>query len=785
MKTRSLCTGAIRAVLVLAVAAALAVCAPPLDTRNEGNLRIVLAGGTSAGARALSPETIAGLSYRLDFSGPNGETLSRTLEPGTQTLSLNLTLGDWTIQAEAFNEDGVVYGNGETTITVEAGRINDAMIPMREATPEDLPKEITAFSFDGLTPSVAIDAATKTVAVTVPYDTVVTSLVPTITVSSGASVSPASGEAQDFTSPVSYTVTAGDGSTETWSVTVTIAASTAKEITGFSFEGLTPPVTGSVDPVMKTIAVTVPSGTVVTGLVPTIDVSSGASIDPASGDPQDFSSPASYTVTAGDGSTETWTVTVTIAPNTAKEITAFSFTSPPVTGIVDPAMKTVTVTVPSGTVVTSLVPTITVSSGANIDPASGDPRDFSGPVSYTVTAADGTTETWTVTVTVAPSTAKKITDFSFNSLTPPVTGTIDPAMKTVAVSLPYGTVVTSLVPTIDVSSGASIDPASGDPRDFTGSVSYTVTAEDGSTETWTVTVTVRDFLATVAEVGAYLASASGGGSAGAPVILPPVALNLADTGGNGWVNLLGAINKYVALNLSACTMSGTVFDPGTANTGESRIVSLILPGGAAFVKAGTSSTSSTFKNFTRLESVAGINITNVGDYAFSGCATLTTTDFPVAISVGDFTFNDCTSLTTADFPVATSVGIRAFSGCTSLTMVDFPVATSIGGSAFSGCIALTMVDFPVATSVGAFYGCTALTTAEFPVATSVDVQAFEGCIALTTADFPLATTIGQQAFSGCTSLTVVDLAAATSIGQFAFEDCTSLTTADFPVTTSI
>jgi formylglycine-generating enzyme required for sulfatase activity len=58
----------------------------------------------------------------------------------------------------------------------------------------------------------------------VSFGTDVTALVPAITIPEGASVTPASGEAQDFTDPVTYTVTAGDDSTQDYTVTVTIAA---------------------------------------------------------------------------------------------------------------------------------------------------------------------------------------------------------------------------------------------------------------------------------------------------------------------------------------------------------------------------------------------------------------------------------------------------------------------------------------------------------------------------------------------------------------------------------
>jgi hypothetical protein len=59
----------------------------------------------------------------------------------------------------------------------------------------------------------------ETIAITVPYETDVTTLTPTVTFS-GQSVSPASGAEQDFTNPVTYTVTADDGSTKPYTVTV-------------------------------------------------------------------------------------------------------------------------------------------------------------------------------------------------------------------------------------------------------------------------------------------------------------------------------------------------------------------------------------------------------------------------------------------------------------------------------------------------------------------------------------------------------------------------------------
>jgi eukaryotic-like serine/threonine-protein kinase len=83
-------------------------------------------------------------------------------------------------------------------------------------------KDITKFSFAALNPAVdaTIDATAKTITATAPAATDITKLVPTITVSDKATISPATGVAQDFSKEVSYTVTAEDGGTMVWKVVV-------------------------------------------------------------------------------------------------------------------------------------------------------------------------------------------------------------------------------------------------------------------------------------------------------------------------------------------------------------------------------------------------------------------------------------------------------------------------------------------------------------------------------------------------------------------------------------
>jgi|GEM_PF-4545136 len=84
---------------------------------------------------------------------------------------------------------------------------------------------ITTFTIPGQVGTTTINTTsptTGTIAITMPYSTNVTALVPTIA-HSGASISPASGTSQNFTNPVSYTVTAANGDEKMYTVTVTIA----------------------------------------------------------------------------------------------------------------------------------------------------------------------------------------------------------------------------------------------------------------------------------------------------------------------------------------------------------------------------------------------------------------------------------------------------------------------------------------------------------------------------------------------------------------------------------
>ncbi|WKX74839.1 DUF5018-related domain-containing protein [Zobellia laminariae] len=81
--------------------------------------------------------------------------------------------------------------------------------------------EITAFELEGQT-DVDIDDTTSTITVTVPDGTDLNTAPSVLNVSDNATVNPVIGDIQDFSSPVTYTVTAENTNERVWTVNVTV-----------------------------------------------------------------------------------------------------------------------------------------------------------------------------------------------------------------------------------------------------------------------------------------------------------------------------------------------------------------------------------------------------------------------------------------------------------------------------------------------------------------------------------------------------------------------------------
>ena len=124
----------------------------------------------------------------------------------------------------------------------------------------------------------------------------------------------------------------------------------------------------------------------------------------------------------------------------------------------------------------------------------------------------------------------------------------------------------------------------------------------------------------------------------------------------------------------------------------------------------------------------------IGDYAFSGCSSLTSLTLPSSVTlIGGHAFEKCSGLTSLTLPSSvTSIGEFAFRYCSGLTSLTIPSGvTTIDYYAFADCRGLTSLTLPSSvTSIGghAFASCSGLTSLTLPSSvTEIDWSAFERC----------------------------------------------------------
>lgn len=279
-----------------------------------------------------------------------------------------------------------------------------------------------------------------------------------------------------------------DETIEIESTEITIrAASDKTEITSFLLNEQTDDaVINNLD---HTISIEVVNGTDLTNLSPTIVVSEGASISPGSAVMQNFTNAVTYTVTAENNlTTLDWIVTVTEKPSNQTDILSFVFSDQTKDAVINDQNHTISIEVAYGTDLTILTPEITVSEGASISPNSNTNQNFSDEVTYTVTAENNvTTQDWIVSVTEAPNDKTNILGFVLAKSTG--SAIIDTDDFSITIEVESDVDLTAIIPTIAISEEATISPASGVIRNFSEAVTYTVTAENGSNQVWTITVT--------------------------------------------------------------------------------------------------------------------------------------------------------------------------------------------------------------------------------------------------------------------------------------------------------
>ena len=370
--------------------------------------------------------------------------------------------------------------------------------------------DFLTYIFTEQTGDAIINIDNHTVSIEVAYGTNISSLVATFTISENATVAIVSTEQvsgvteNDFSSPVTYTITAEDASEQNWIVTVTEALNDENDFLTFSFAEQS----GTAIIHNDTIIIEVVFGTDLTDLVATFTLSPEATAkigttDQVSGTTaNDFTSDVTYTIHAEDGTTQDWIVMVTIDENTENDILTFTFPEQNDPAVINATDHTVQIELVPGSSLYGLTATFTLSENAHAyvsgtEQASGTTsNDFDTDVVYTIIAHDDTEQEWTVTVSVEPYHGNDFLTFSFAEQTGDAV--IDSDNHTIDVEVNESTNIASLVASFTISDGATIDidgtsQTSGvTENDFSTTVSYDITAEDGNSQAWVVNVTVED-----------------------------------------------------------------------------------------------------------------------------------------------------------------------------------------------------------------------------------------------------------------------------------------------------
>ena len=146
-------------------------------------------------------------------------------------------------------------------------------------------------------------------------------------------------------------------------------------------------------------------------------------------------------------------------------------------GEIDQEAGTVTVSVPADFDIRKVLVEVECTEGAELSPESGYEYNFSKPVEFKVSDADGS-RAYTVTIGAAPELLSFEVPAYYRS------GEIDGS--DVNVTFTYGTDISAVIPEISVSSGCSVEPASGSAVDLREDVTYTVTNTAGVSAEYTV-----------------------------------------------------------------------------------------------------------------------------------------------------------------------------------------------------------------------------------------------------------------------------------------------------------
>ncbi|WP_168735686.1 cadherin-like beta sandwich domain-containing protein [Cohnella fermenti] len=437
-------------------------------------------------------------------SGPS------SVASGTASSALALGIGSNTITVEVTAEDGTTK---TYTVTVTRGasgnaELNNLTLSSGTLTP----------AFGGTyTASVGLSVSSITVTATVADSSA------TVTVNGDAVTSGAASDAIPLvvgSNTITVVVTAADGTTKTYTITVTRADATLSgnaDLSGLTLSSGTLTATFG-NAYTASVGNSVSSITVTATAADSVNATLTVNGDPvANGVASDAiplvvgSNTITVVVTAADGTTKTYTITVTRAAvglSGNADLSGLTLSSGTLTAAFGNAYTANVGNSVSSVKVTATVAdssaTVTVGGDAVASGVASDAISLdvgSNTITVVVTAADATTKTYTITVTRADANLSGNADLSGLTLSSGTltatfgntyTASVGNSVSSVTVT---ATAADSVNATLTVN-GAAV--ASGDESDAiplvvgSNTITVVVTAADGTTKTYTITVTRSD-----------------------------------------------------------------------------------------------------------------------------------------------------------------------------------------------------------------------------------------------------------------------------------------------------
>lgn len=161
---------------------------------------------------------------------------------------------------------------------------------------------------------------------------------------------------------------------------------------------------------------------------------------------------------------------------------------------IDTVNNSIQLTLPYGTDLTNLLPTITLPENATISPEPLEALNFESPIVFTITAEDGNTKEYEVTI-IAPNDDNTITSLTIeNELLEPITGFIDEESKSILLEVPSTLDLTVVKVSFNIPELANALPATESVVDLSNTTTFAITAENGDVAEYTISTYTDNLL---------------------------------------------------------------------------------------------------------------------------------------------------------------------------------------------------------------------------------------------------------------------------------------------------